>query len=421
LYAMQLAGGAARQLLQSERGEATVTPSPVPGTDAVLFAEVNAGRIALLRGGTRSVVLERPGDRIRAVTYAAPGFLVFEIPAGVSAPGLWAVPFSPSRLETTGDPFRILPVGEFSISAGGTLAYVDRQDPPPVLRRLVWVNRRGDVQPAFAHPLVDAVNPALSPDGRRIAVSARSEGSTGASLDLFVLEPATGARLQLADGLGNERYPAWRPDGESIVYSTWNSGIRLVRERDAAGQTEPRLLTDRAVLARLSGDGRFLVTSFDSIEYVMNDGGDPLTFLAEPSHDFDVSGDGRYVAYSPADRPGILLRRFPGGSAQTTVTGLDAQGVRFGRDDGELFFWADDTFWAAGLDLSGHTPVVQTPRPLFTASAARLLAGRQFDPAPDGRFLMVQQPESAPSGASPGRITVIQNWAAEFARVPSGR
>jgi eukaryotic-like serine/threonine-protein kinase len=421
LYSMQLAGGAARQLLQADRGEVTVTPSRVPGTGAVLFAEVNAGRIELLRGGTRSVVLERPGDRIRTVAYAAPGFLLFEIPSGVSAPGVWAVPFSASRLEATGDPFRILPVGEFSISSGGVFAYVERQDPPPVPRQLVWVNRRGDVQPAFSHPLIDAINPALSPDGRRIAVAARAEGAPEAGRDLFVLEPATGARLQLADALGNELYPAWRPDGESIVYSTWNPGIRLVRERDAAGQTEPRLLTDRAVLARLSGDGRYLVTSFDAIEYVEGQG-DPMTFVPESSHDFDVSSDGRYLAYSPLNRPGVVLRRFPGGTAQTTVTSLDATGVRFARDDSELFFWAEGTFWAAGLDFSGPTPVVQTARPLFTASAARLLPGRHFDPAPDGRFLMVQQPESASTAAPPGRITVIQNWAAEFARAtPAGR
>jgi hypothetical protein len=177
---------------------------------------------------------------------------------------------------------------------------------------------------AFPEPLFDASHPALSPDGRRIALSARADESDGVDADLVILEPKTGARLQLRDSLGGDWHPSWRRDGESVVYSTWNTGIRLARERDITGQSEPRLLVASSVMARISRDNCYLVTSCNSIDYSDGQGGQPTTFFPSASFDFDLSSDARYLAYSPVDTPGIVLERFPRGSGQITVTSLDA-------------------------------------------------------------------------------------------------
>ncbi|UCC71021.1 MAG: PD40 domain-containing protein [Gemmatimonadota bacterium] len=62
-------------------------------------------------------------------------------------------------------------------------------------------------------PYYDA-EPAISPDGRRIAFQSDRDGSDG---NIFVLDLASGAITQLTRGEW-ARTPVWSPDGEAIIY-----------------------------------------------------------------------------------------------------------------------------------------------------------------------------------------------------------
>ena len=65
-------------------------------------------------------------------------------------------------------------VGQFSISASGSLAYVQGGVFVFPERLLVWVDRTGRIEPLAAPPR--AYNyPRLSPDGNRIAVSTQGD------------------------------------------------------------------------------------------------------------------------------------------------------------------------------------------------------------------------------------------------------
>ena len=88
-------------------------------------------------------------------------------------------------------------------------------------------------------------SPALSPDGKKIVISARGE--------LFSLDPEakTIRNLTMTSG-ANERNPVWSPDGRSIAYVSDISGEDQIYIRKADGGPETRPLT-QCVKSRLDG------------------------------------------------------------------------------------------------------------------------------------------------------------------------
>ena len=87
------------------------------------------------------------------------------------------------------------------------------------------------------------------------------------------------------------------------------------------------------------------------------------------------------------------------------------------RHDGEeLYFMSPDgAMMAVPIDTNGQRIVAGVPMELFST---RIMGGelgvpfaRQFDVAPDGRFLISSVPEDSGSSS----ITLIQNWNPEGA------
>ena len=132
-------------------------PQFLPGGKAVLFTidtggsfdEARIGVLSLETGKTKLLLEGGTGAR-----YVPTGHIIFS-----RAGALLAVPFDLERLERTGDPVTVLegilmePGGaaHFTFSDDGSLAYV----PGGVLvpeRKLVWVNRQGEVEPLPAEP-----------------------------------------------------------------------------------------------------------------------------------------------------------------------------------------------------------------------------------------------------------------------------
>ena len=90
-------------------------------------------------------------------------------------------------------------------------------------------------------------DPAISPDGSRVAFVSDRDGSEG---NVFVLELATGQVAQLTHEPWAAR-PAWSADGEAIVY------LLLVRDRPGAESTPQHSVPETvpALIRRVSLDG----------------------------------------------------------------------------------------------------------------------------------------------------------------------
>ena len=238
LFSMPLDGGVPTLLLAAGEKEILTGPRAVPGRNAILFAESSSGRIGVLEDGRRRFVLERPGDRFQDPVLSPSGHLLVSLSSGKSARGGWAFPFSVGKLETTGAPFRFAPYGRFSVSDDGILAFREiRIDSTP--SRLVAVDRQGKVVETIGAALPGMRDPALSPDGTRVAVAALSDDY---DRDIFVLDRRTGARYPLPDEVGNDLHPFWRDGGKTIGFLTYSAGIRRARERAADGSGEVRLV-----------------------------------------------------------------------------------------------------------------------------------------------------------------------------------
>lgn len=158
-------------------------PVVLPGGSAVLFTVWSS---QLVNSGieTAEIVAQvvSTGERRKiiagaAARYATSRTLIFSRPDG-----LWAVGFSPDRLETIGAPMRVLEgvrifgAGEtqLALSANGTLVYASGGSGPSPARTLVWADRNGGEQPLRAPPRAYEYA-RLSPDGLRIALDIRDQ------------------------------------------------------------------------------------------------------------------------------------------------------------------------------------------------------------------------------------------------------
>src|SRR5262249_38736725 len=145
---------------------------------------------------------------------------------------LLAVPFDLAHLEVTGsNPVTIAEgvmatgtifgaIGaQFGSSSTGPLAYFPVA-PRQYERRLVWVGRKGEVQPISA-PLRAYLTAALSPDGRQVAMDIPSN-----TWDTWIYDLFRGTLTRLAPEASSSQYPIWTPDGKRVTYRGTRAGFR---------------------------------------------------------------------------------------------------------------------------------------------------------------------------------------------------
>ncbi len=110
--------------------------------------------------------------------------------------------------------------GQFAISDNGTLVY--QPTPKTSLRSLVWVDRQGQEQPIPVAPS-DYLDPRISPDGTRLAVS------SGA--DIWVMTLADQAMTRLTFTKTPEFNPVWTPDSRQVLFDSRETGTQPNRSQ----------------------------------------------------------------------------------------------------------------------------------------------------------------------------------------------
>ena len=142
------------------------------------------------------------------------------------------------------------------VSRSGTLVYAPGYQ-RGVDRSIVWVDRTGRMSPLSSsrRPYRD---PALSPDGRRLAVSI--EGPSNDDIWIYDLGRDAGQRLTTG---GDNRFPIWSPDGKRVVFQSNRGGALNLFQMPAAGGEAPEPLTEghawHVVPDSFSPDGHFMV------------------------------------------------------------------------------------------------------------------------------------------------------------------
>jgi Tol biopolymer transport system component len=221
--------------------------------------------------------------------------------------------------------------------------------------------------------------PSFSPDGNYVAYTSNDHGS----LDVVVMPLAGGAARRLVATAADEAQPAWSPDGARIAFtSARGHGGRLsavsglsalspfvqgqggdILLVPAAGGP-PVKLVERGSYPAWSPDGKSVVFQSDrsghwDIWTVAANGGEPRPLTQDADADFQPSWspDGRFVAYASLDaglREGRLKLVASGGSATPRVLKLPAQSVAspaWSPDGAWIYFAAAPTITSSQTSL----------------------------------------------------------------------
>jgi Tol biopolymer transport system component len=312
-----------------------------------------------------------------------------------------------------------------SVSATGLIAY--RQGGGG-LRQLTWVDRSGAVLGTLGGPDASLVAPRVSPDGTQVAFSRETQGK----MDLWLQDGARSSRVTF--GSGNNIFPAWSPDGNQLAFLSATGptqGFYLKLTNGAQAQEQLLLSSKIQFLSSWSPDGKYLLyfgfdpdTGADLRLLPITGDRKPISFLKTPATEVwgQFSPDGKWVAYqsTASGVNEVYVRRFfvPGGASDDAAAHAGQWQVSAGggvfptwRADGKELFYLNPagTMMAASITDTGSTVVPGTPVALFQAQVygggSDGAQGRQYDVAPDGRFMINRNPDAAP-----GPITLIQNW-----------
>ena len=388
-----------------------IRSGPNPDFNTIEAVSLQDGvRKVLLSGGTRPAY--------------ADGRLLF-----MRGGTLFAAPFDADRLEVTGSAVAVVEgirtesegAGQVAVSAEGTLVYVEGA--PTWEGTPVLVGRDGKTQPIGTPKHVYGM-PALSPDGRRLAIEVAAT-----TVDIWVFEIGRGTFTRLTQD-GKNSSPVWSPDGRHIAYAASRSGTSTVVSRPADGSGPETTLWSGKPECRpysWAPDGKSLALGC-SIEgreddlYALWPGtANPLRpFFGTPYSDWGsrFSPDGKWIAYI-SDASGqyeVYVRPYPGPGNQWQISTGGGEEPAWSRDGKEIFYRNSTKWMTVGVKTT--TEFSASPPTLLFQGPFVNVPGPSYDVGPDGRFLLLEGPPETPVR----RLNVVLNWFDELRRlVPLAR
>jgi serine/threonine protein kinase/Tol biopolymer transport system component len=352
--------------------------------------------------------------------YSPTGHILFE-QHGPNA-GIWAVPFSVSRLEISGPPFLVASGGGSpSVDDHGTLAYT-RGGAQNVLT-LDWVDpETGQQTPLHGEASEWLSFPCISPDGASVAYVSHVTPGRG----VWIENLDTGDRQRVTLGDMIHLWPAWSPDGRRIAaverdrdrsqhsrvvfYATDGSGPvgDSIENADNPGFDG----TWSTMVFQRSQDD----TGLDIFSIAMDGGGEPTPIITASGAQYDarLSPDGKWLAYTSEESgdPRLYLTRFPSAEGQWEVSDGFGERAQWSADGEQLYFLGTRGVLYV-VDVNLETSVrFDRARPVINNRSASLnpYRGCAFDPR-SNRILVARRATQASEYPS---IAIIKNWAAEF-------
>jgi serine/threonine-protein kinase len=394
--------GQVTTLLASPPGESYNLPHGLPGDRAVLFGIQRDTAIRLAALDLRSGRMKELNVAGRDPRYVAAGHLVYAGPDGL----VRAVRFDTGALAPKGDPVTL--GGSIRVELGGALMALSRTGTivtpgDPARRWLELVDRTGRATRLHAQP-AEFADPAVSPDGRRVAVRI--------GRDIWLLDRTEGALTRLSFDSSASR-PWWRPDGRQVGYVRQIGTRQDLRRTMAEGGAPAESLLALPDLELWEGvythDGRSLIvrtvggSGLRDVWLVRLDSArPPVPLLRTPADEVApaLSPDGRWLAYvsNESGRAEVYVRSFPAMTGRRQISVDGGTEPAWSPRGGELFYRNGPALLAAELRASaGPALEMVSRRTLFDApDYASDMTHRVYDVTPDGdHFVLVRNPTGA--------------------------
>ncbi len=386
-----------------------------PEKSRVRVADVNATPTS----NTKTDVIAVDSNAV----YVSPGLLLY-----VRDTTLMAQPFDAGKSRTTGD---AAPVAEqvnyatrasegmFSVSAKGALVYASAamlggaDD-----ARILWFDRLGNESGTLTLPVTPFLGgwPAISPDGKTIALSAWNAQSR--VLNIWLRDLTREVPSRFTSGPGSARFPVWSPDSSQIAFEILRpesketyrkavSGGEMEIVSKAEGEHYPNAWTQ---------DARYILEQRPVPKHgwdiwVVPIAGDekPFPYLQTEFNETNarLSPDGQWLAYQSDEnkRDDIFIIGFPTPVNKKQISIQGGTMPVWSGDGGELYFLSLDGKLMS-VEMGARAKVAPgNPKALFETRAV-------FDDvAKDGRFLMTVPAEQTASSIP---LTFVFNWQAAF-------
>ncbi len=409
-------------------------PHFLPDGQTLLFVVWKAGEggqeqeIVARSGESRKTVISMPGNDIRWPTYSPSGHILYTRTG--PNPVIWALPFSLASLTATGDPFPVAEGGRYpSVFSDGTLVYESVGSAGSY--QLAWVDREGKVEKTIGQPQEAMRRPALSPDGRRVAVTGTEDGNQ----DIWIHDVERGTKTRLTFDPAPDTSPVWSPSGDRVAFNSGRErnaalGDIFVKASDGSGEEQPLVAGPLPEgVPDWSPDGRYLIyrvidpssdTDWDQWYVALTGDGKPTPFLNTRFRETEsqFSPDSRYVAYmsNESGRFEIYVKPFPSGEGKWQVSVNGGRNPKWSRQSGELFYVEDNTLMAVKVRTS-PTFEASTPQKLFDGEEIGMRfdtyspTSNMYDVAADGQHFVVVRPVGTRGQTY---LTIVENWFAEF-------
>ncbi|HVT03742.1 MAG TPA: protein kinase [Thermoanaerobaculia bacterium] len=429
IYKVPAAGGTSVAVTQLDPKNGEVShrfPAFLPDRIHFLYlvegraeTEGSEGGYTLFAGSIESKSRKRLLATNSSARYAKSGHLLF-----LRDRTLLAQRFDARKLELIGD---AVPVAEnlsrtvrwetmFSVSDKGLLAF--QAGEVSELSSLVWMDREGKDLATVGQP-ADYRSIALSPDGKRAAVSILDPKYQKS--DVWVLDLERGTSTRLTFDPEDDTHPLWSPDGKRVYFTSMRQGRGDVYWKSSSGTGADEVFLadpETSMLWSLSADGRFGAMQTNNVGTktfwdlsILNMADKKVrVFLQTPYNENapTLSSDGRWVVYhsNESGRNEVYVQSLEdtGGKWQISTSG----GVRakWSRSDSEIIFLSPD-FKLMVVDIK--------LKPEFTASVPRLLIdpkirqlfGMQYAISGDGNRILINR---AIEQRAVEPVTLVQNW-----------
>jgi Tol biopolymer transport system component len=330
---------------------------------------------------------------------------------------LFVVGFDPERLEVKSAPVPIIQ-GVMSGASNGDAVFAVSQNGTLVFQpgsltsfqyNLLWMDRNGKAV-NITEEVKPYAFPAISPDGKRIALTLQSS-----TFDVWVYDLVRDTLTKASFGSDDYR-PRWSPDGKMLAYDSSKSGHQQVYVKHDIGQGSEEVVTDGSedkALYDWTADGRDVIfgrrnkdAGWDIYAAPIQGDHKPRPLVETPFNQTEarVSPNGKWLAYV-SDESGqneVFVQAMNDPNTRVQISRDTGSSPRWARSGNELLYLSKDRLMSVKFAPVG---AFNPGKPIVLFEDKREWSG--YDLARDGRLLVAREAEEKGTGT---QINVVLHW-----------